>query len=114
MKLVNAVIQSHRLEDVRDALAEVGVEAMTVFEVKRFGLQETHTEYYRAAEYSIGFLPKTKLEFAVSDELADKAVDVLRNAATTGEVGDGRIFVSELTHAIQIRSGKSDAGVAAL
>ena len=114
MKLVNAVIQSHRLEDVRDALAEVGIEAMTVFEVKRFGLQEEHTEFYRAAEYSIGFLPKTKLEFAVSDELADKAVDVLRNAATTGEVGDGRIFVSELTHAIQIRSGKSDAGVDAL
>ncbi len=114
MKLVNAVIQSHRLEDVRDALAEVGVEAMTVFEVKRFGLQEEHTEFYRAAEYSIGFLPKTKLEFAVSDELADKAVDVLRNAATTGEVGDGRIFVSELTHAIQIRSGRIDAGVKAL
>ncbi len=114
MKLVNAVIQSHRLEDVRDALAEVGVEAMTVFEVKRFGLQEEHTEFYRAAEYSIGFLPKTKLEFAVSDELADKAVDVLRNAATTGEVGDGRIFVSELTHVVQIRSGRIDAGVEAL
>ena len=114
MKLVNAVIQSHRLEDVRDALAAVGVEAMTVFEVKRFGLQEEHTEYYRAAEYSIGFLPKTKLEFAVSDELADKAVDVLRNAATTGEVGDGRIFVSELTHVVQIRSGRIDAGVDAL
>ena len=114
MKLVNAVIQSHRLEDVRDALAEVGVEAMTVFEVKRFGLQEEHTEYYRAAEYSIGFLPKTRLEFAVSDELVDKAVEVLRNAATTGEVGDGRIFVSELTHVIQIRSGRIDAGVDAL
>ena len=114
MKLVNAVIQSHRLENVRDALAEVGVEAMTVFEVKRFGLQEEHTEYYRAAEYSIGFLPKTRLEFAVSDELVDKAVEVLRNAATTGEVGDGRIFVSELTHVIQIRSGRIDAGGDAL
>ena len=114
MKLVNAVIQSHRFEDVRDALAEIGVEAMTVFEVKRFGLQEEHTEFYRAAEYSIGFLPKTKLEFAVSDELADKAVDVLRTAATTGEVGDGRIFVSELIHVVQIRSGKIDASADAL
>ena len=114
MKLVNAVIQSHKLEDVRDALAEIGVEAMTVFEVKRFGLQEEHMEFYRAAEYSIGFLPKTKLEFAVSDELADRAVDVLRNAATTGEVGDGRIFVSELTHVVKIRSGKIDASADAL
>ena len=114
MKLVNAVIQSHRLEDVRDALAAIGVEAMTVFEVKRFGLQETHTEFYKAAEYSIGFLPKTKLEFAVSDELSDKAVDTLRNAATTGEVGDGRIFVSDLTQVVQIRSGKIDASADAL
>ncbi len=114
MKLVNAVIQSHMLEDVSDAQAEIAVEAMTVFEVKRFGLQEEHTEFYRAAEYSIGFLPKTKLEFAVSDELADRAVDVLRNAATTGEIGDGRIFVSELTHVVQIRSGKIDASADAL
>ena len=114
MKLVNAVIQSHRLENVRDALAVIGVEAMTVFEVKRFGLQEEHTEFYRAAEFSVGFLPKTKLEFAVSDELVDKAVETLRNAALTGEVGDGRIFVSELSHVVQIRSGKIDAGVDAL
>ncbi len=114
MKLVNAVIQSHRLEDVRDALAEIEIEAITVYEVKRFGLQEEHTEFYRAAEYSIGFLPKTKLEFAVSDELADKAIEVLRNAATTGEVGDGRIFVSELTHVVQIRSGKINASADAL
>ncbi len=114
MKLVNAVIQSHRLENVRDALAAIGVEAMTVFEVKRFGLQEEHTEFYRAAEFSVGFLPKTKLEFAVSDELVDKAVETLRNAALTGEVGDGRIFVSDLSHVVQIRSGKIDAGVDAL
>ncbi len=114
MKLVNAVIQSHRLEDVRDALAEIEIEAITVYEVKRFGLQEEHTEFYRAAEYSIGFLPKTKLEFAVSDELADKAIEVLMNAATTGEVGDGRIFVSELTHVVQIRSGKINASADAL
>ncbi len=114
MKLVNAVIQSHKLEDVRDALAAIGVEAMTVYEVKRFGLQEEHTEFYRAAEYSIGFLPKTKLEFAVSDELVDNAVDTLREAAKTGEIGDGRIFVSELTHIVQIRSGKVDAAADAL
>ena len=111
MKLINAVIHSHVFENVRDALAGIGVEAITVFEVKRFGLQEEHTEYYRAAEYDIGFLPKTKLEFAVSNELADKAVDVLRNAATTGEIGDGRIFVSDLTHIVQIKSGKIDASV---
>lgn len=111
MKLINAVIHSHVFENVRDALAEIGVEAITVFEVKRFGLQEEHTEFYRAAEYRIGFLPKTKLEFAVSNELADKAVDVLRKSATTGEVGDGRIFVSELTHIVQIKSGKIDANV---
>ncbi len=109
MKLVNAVIQSQKLEDVRDALAAIGVEAMTVYEVKRFGLHEEHTEFYRAAEYSVGFLPKTKLEFAVSDELVDKAVETLREAATTGEVGDGRIFISELTHVVKIRSGKIDA-----
>ena len=114
MKLINAVIQRHVLENVRDELAEIGVEAITVYEVKRFGLQEEHTEYYRAAEYSIGFLPKTKMEFAVSDDLAEKAIEVLRNAATTGEVGDGRIFVSELTHIVQIKSGKIDASVDAL
>ena len=114
MKLVNAVIQSHRLEDVRDALAAVGVEAITVYEVKRFGLQEQHTEFYRAAEYSVGFLPKTKLEFAVSDELADRAVEALRDAATTGEIGDGRIFVSELAQVVQIRSGKVNAAADAL
>ena len=114
MKLINAVIQSHKLEDVRDALAAIGIEAMTVYEVKRFGLHEEHQEFYRAAEYSVGFLPKTKIEFAVSDELADRAVETLREAALTGEVGDGRIFVSELVHVVQIRSGKIDAGVDAL
>ena len=114
MKLVAAVIQSHKFEDVRDALASIGVEAMTVFEVKRFGLHESHKEFYRAAEYDVGFLPKTKIEFAVSDELVDQAVETLRNAAVTGEIGDGRIFVSELIHAIQIRSGKIDPGVDAL
>ena len=114
MKLINAVIQSHKLEDVRDALTSIGVEAMTVFEVKRFGLHEQHEEFYRAAEYNVGFMPKTKIEFAVSDELADQAVETLRTAAVTGEVGDGRIFVSELVHAVQIRSGKIDAGVDAL
>ncbi len=114
MKLVNAVIQSHKLEEVRDALAALGVEAMTVYEVKRFGLHETHKEFYRAADYNVGFLPKTKVEFAVSNELVDQAVDTLRNAAMTGEVGDGRIFVSELTHVIQIRSGKVDAAADAL
>ena len=114
MKFVIAVIQSHRLEPVRIALADIGVEAITVSEVKRFGLQETHKEFYRGTEYAVGYLTKTRIEFAVSDELARRAVDALREAAVTGEVGDGRIYVSELSHVIQIRSGKVDASVDAL
>lgn len=114
MTLVSAVIQPHRLDNVRNALAEVGVEAITVYEVNRFGLQEQHTELYRSSEYNIGYMPKTKIEFAVSHELVDRAVEALRAAATTGEICDGRIFVAELSHVIQIRSGKVDASVDAL
>lgn len=114
MKLVIAVIQSHRLELVRDALAGIGVESITVSEVRRFGLQETHKEFYRGTEYAVGYLTKTRIEFAISDKLAGRAIDALRQAAVTGEVGDGRIYVSELAHVIQIRSGKMDASVDAL
>ncbi|HWA44711.1 MAG TPA: P-II family nitrogen regulator [Hypericibacter adhaerens] len=114
MKYVIAVIQSHRLENVRDALVGLGIGAFTAYEVRRFGDSEEHTEFYRAAEFSVGFLPKTKIEFAVSDELADRAVKALRDAATTGSVGDGRIYVLELARTVQIKSGRIDADVAAL
>ena len=114
MKYVVAVIQSHKFEDVRDALLELGIDALIVAEIRRFGSHEAHKEIYRAAEYAVGFMPKTKIEFAVSDELAEKAVQTLRNAAVTGEVGDGRIYVFELSRTVQIRSGKTDAEVAAL
>ncbi|MDZ4735169.1 MAG: P-II family nitrogen regulator [Rhodospirillaceae bacterium] len=114
MKYVIAIIQSHMLEDVKDALVALDITTFTAIEVRRFGGSEEHTEFYRAAEYSVGFLPKTKIEFAVSDELADRAVKSLRDAATTGSTGDGRIYVLELAKTVQIRTGKADADVLAL
>ena len=114
MKYVIAIIQSHKLEDVRTALAEQGVDALIVVEARRYGAHEEHREFYRGAEYDVGFMPKTKIEFAVSSDLADEAVQTLRDAAVTGEVGDGRIFVMNLDHSIQIRSGKVDMEVSAL
>ncbi len=114
MKYVIAIIQSHKLEDVRDALIELDIKALTTVEVRRFGSSEEHTEFYRAAEYKVGFLPKTKIEFAVTDELVDRAVEVLRGAATTGSIGDGRIYVLELARTVQIRTGKVDSDVLAL
>ena len=114
MKYVIAIIQSHKLEDVRAALSEHGVESLIVVETRRYGTHEEHLEFYRGAEYDVGFMPKTKIEFAVSSELADQAVSTLRDAAFTGEVGDGRIFVLSLDHSVQIRSGKVDGEVASL
>ena len=114
MKYVIAVIQSHRLENVREALAEHGVEALIVVEARRYGAHEEHREYYRGAEYDVAFLPRTKIEFAVSSDLADEAVNALRDAAYTGEMGDGRIFVMALDHSVQIRSGKIDMEVSSL
>jgi nitrogen regulatory protein PII len=114
MKYVIAIIQPHRLEDVRDALVALDVAAFTASEVRRFGDSEEHTEFYRAAEFNVGFLPKTKIEFAVSDALAERAVKALRDAATTGSIGDGRIYVLDLAQTVQIKSGKIDADVAAL
>jgi nitrogen regulatory protein P-II 2 len=114
MKFVIAVIQTHKFEDVRDALLGLGIDALTVDEIRRFGSHEEHREIYRAAEYDVGFMPRTKIEFAVSDELAEKAAQTIRDAAVTGEIGDGRIYVLELSHTVQIRSGKVDADVAAL
>ena len=112
MKLITAIIKRFRLDDVRNALAEVGVAGMTVTEVKGFGRQRGHTELYRGAEYVVDFLPKSKLEIAVSDELAERAIEAIVAAARTGKVGDGKIFVSEIQQTIRIRTG--DTGDSAL
>ena len=112
MKLITAIIKPFRLDDVRNALAEVGVNGMTVTEVKGFGRQRGHTELYRGAEYVVDFLPKSKLDIAVSDELAERAIEAIVTAARTGKVGDGKIFVSEIQQTIRIRTG--DTGDSAL
>lgn len=105
MKLITAVIKPFRLDDVRNALGEVGVNGMTVTEVKGFGRQRGHTELYRGAEYVVDFLPKSKIEIAVSNELAERAIEAIVNAARTGKVGDGKIFVTEIEQTIRIRTG---------
>ena len=111
MKKVEAIIKPFKLEDVRNALGEIGVQGMTVSEVKGFGRQKGHTELYRGAEYVVDFLPKIKIELAVSDEIADKAVQAIVEAANTGRIGDGKIFVNDIEEAIRIRTGErgSDA-----
>ena len=107
MKLITAVIKPFRLDDVRNALAEVGVQGMTVTEVKGFGRQRGHTELYRGAEYVVDFLPKVKLEVAVSDAMADPAVEAITESAKTGKVGDGKIFVTNLEQVYRIRTGET-------
>ena len=114
MKYVSAIIQSHRLEPVRVSLSEVGIDSLIVTEVKRYGPHEEHREFYRGADFEVGFLPKTKVDFAVADEHWENAVKKLRDAAFTGETGDGRIFVHDLSHSIQIRTGKVDSEVEVL
>ena len=106
MKLITAVIKSFRLDDVRNALAEVGVQGMTVTEVKGFGRQRGHTELYRGAEYVVDFLPKVKVEVALSEDLAERAIEAIVESARTGKVGDGKIFVTELTEVYRIRTGE--------
>ncbi|MGA0587981.1 P-II family nitrogen regulator [Dyella sp. KRB-257] len=108
MKLVSAVIKPFKLDDVREALAEVGVQGITVTEVKGFGRQKGHTELYRGAEYVVDFLPKIKLEVAVADDQLERVVDAIQNAARTGKIGDGKIFVSALDQVIRIRTGELD------
>lgn len=108
MKLITAIIKPFRLDDVRNALAEVGVNGMTVTEVKGFGRQRGHTELYRGAEYVVDFLPKAKVEIAVADELVERAVEAISNAARTGKVGDGKIFVTAIEHVVRIRTGETD------
>jgi len=108
MKMVTAVIKPFRLDDVREALAEVGVHGTTMTEVKGFGRQKGHTELYRGAEYAVDFLPKVKLEIAVSDELVEQVVEAIIESAKTGQIGDGKIFVTQLEQVVRIRTGETD------
>jgi nitrogen regulatory protein P-II 2 len=112
MKLVTAIIKPFKLDDVREALSEIGVQGVTVTEVKGFGRQKGHTELYRGAEYVVDFLPKVKLEIAVDNGMVDKVIEAISKAAQTGKIGDGKIFVSSLEQAIRIRTGET--GVDAL
>jgi len=107
MKLVTAIIKPFKLDDVREALSAVGVQGLTVTEVKGFGRQKGHTELYRGAEYVVEFLPKVKLEIAVKDEVLDQAVEAIRKAAHTGKIGDGKIFVMDVLQVIRVRTGES-------
>src|SRR5688500_6187826 len=108
MKLVTAIIKPFKLDDVREALAEVGVTGITVTEVKGFGRQKGHTELYRGAEYVVDFLPKIRIEAAVTDDLADRVVEAIMHAANTGKIGDGKIFVQSLERVVRIRTGELD------
>ena len=108
MKMVMAIIKPFKLDDVREALSEVGVTGVTVTEVKGFGRQKGHTELYRGAEYVVDFVPKTRIEVAVKDGLAEQVIEAIVGAARTGKVGDGKIFVSDLERAIRIRTGEAD------
>lgn len=107
MKLITAVIKPFKLDDVRNALSEIGVQGMTVTEVKGFGRQKGHTELYRGAEYVIDFLPKVKLELVLGDELIDQAVEAISKAAQTGKIGDGKIFITPCEEVIRIRTGET-------
>jgi nitrogen regulatory protein P-II 2 len=107
MKLVTAIIKPFRLDDVRNALSEVGVQGMTVSEVKGFGRQRGHTELYRGAEYVVDFLPKAKIEVAIADDRLDEVIEAIINSAKTGKVGDGKIFVTELEQVWRIRTGET-------
>ena len=107
MKMISAIVKPHKLDDVREALTALGVAGLTAIEVKGFGRQRGHTEIYRGAEYNIHFLPKIKIEVAVSDDLAERAVEAIRDAAVTGQIGDGKVFVVDLEQALRIRTGES-------
>ncbi|HPE59971.1 MAG TPA: P-II family nitrogen regulator [Thiolinea sp.] len=107
MKMITAIIKPFKLDDVRDALGEIGVKGITVTEVKGFGRQKGHTELYRGAEYVVDFLPKIKLEAAVSDDLVDQVVESIAKAANTGKIGDGKIFVTPIEYATRIRTGET-------
>jgi nitrogen regulatory protein P-II 2 len=107
MKLVTAIIKPFKLDDVREALSDIGVSGITVVEVKGFGRQKGHTELYRGAEYVVDFLPKVKVEIAIDDSLLDKVIEAITNAARTGKIGDGKIFVYDLLQVTRIRTGET-------
>ena len=107
MKLIEAIIKPFKLDEVKDALNAIGIEGITVSEVKGFGRQKGHTELYRGAEYVVDFIPKIKMEIAVSDELVSKVVETIQNTAKTGRIGDGKIFIINIEEAIRIRTGES-------
>ncbi len=107
MKMITAVVKPFKLDDVREALASIGVQGLTVTEVKGFGRQKGHTELYRGAEYVVDFLPKVKVEVAVIDSMVDSAVEAIVNAAQTGKIGDGKIFISPLEEVVRIRTGET-------
>jgi nitrogen regulatory protein P-II 2 len=109
MKLITAIIKPFKLEDVRKAIADVGVQGITVTEVRGFGRQRGHTEIYRGAEYAIEFVPKTKIEIAVDNALVDQVIDAIMKVAKTGKVGDGKIFIFDLAQVVRIRTGERDA-----
>ena len=106
MKLICAIIKPHVLDEVRKAVAQAGVQGMTVTEVKGFGRQKGHTEIYRGAEYSVSFVPKVKLEIVVGDDRAQQVIDAIKQSARTGSIGDGKVFVSEMEKAVRIRTGE--------
>jgi len=109
MKLITAIIKPFKLDVVREALAGAGIDGMTVTEVKGYGRQSGHTEIYRGAEYQVLFVPKIRIEVAVPNEVADKAVEIIAESARTGEIGDGKIFVVPIDHAVRIRTGENDS-----
>ncbi|MEJ2620756.1 MAG: P-II family nitrogen regulator [Candidatus Thiodiazotropha sp.] len=107
MKMISAIIKPFKLDDVREALSDVGVAGITVTEVKGFGRQKGHTELYRGAEYVVDFLPKIKVEIAVDDEIVDQVVEAITNASKTGKIGDGKIFVTSLEQVVRVRTGET-------
>ena len=107
MKKIEAIIKPFKLDEVKEALQEVGLQGITVTEAKGFGRQKGHTELYRGAEYVVDFLPKVKIEVVISDEMVNRAIEAIRNAAQTGRIGDGKIFISHVEEAIRIRTGES-------
>ena len=107
MKIVSAIIKPFRLDEVRSALSEIGINGMTVYEVKGFGRQKGHTELYRGAEYVVDYIPKVKIEVAVDNDLLDQVIDAIIESARTGKIGDGKIFVTDLDHVVRIRTGES-------
>jgi len=109
MKMISAIIKPFKLDDVRQAVADIGIQGITVTEVKGFGRQRGHTELYRGAEYVVDFLPKAKIELAVADDIVDQVVEAITTAARTGKIGDGKIFVSDVDQAIRIRTGETGA-----